>query len=150
MTTCVSKATATLVIIIKLHTVKAAGGVAGPRQAFVEITLAVFSHKSWRAGACVTTNTIHTLSSIQTARFKGASFGGTVIHVHFTLEPMCSRWAGAGEAVDEVDTGSSMEAGPRVAFINIILTVDPLVARFTYTLVCALIVFACSSVATRV
>lgn len=37
-----------------------------------------------------------------------------------------------------------------MAFINIILTVHPLVAWFTYTLVCALIVLACSSVATWV
>lgn len=150
MTTCVSKATATLIIVDQLHTVKAAGGVAGPRQAFIEIPLTVFSHEAWRAGACVTAHTVHTLSSIQTARFKGSGLGGTVIHIYFTLETMCSRWAGAGEAVDEVDTGSSMQAGPGVAFINIILTVHTLVAWFTYTLVCALIVFACSSVATGV
>lgn len=44
---------------------------------------------------------------------------------------MCSRWTCAGEAVDEVDAGASMEAGLGVAFINIILTVHPLVAWFT-------------------
>lgn len=150
MTTRVSKATTTLVIIDQLHTVKAAGGVAGLRQAFIEIPLAVFSNKSWRAGAGVTSHTVHALSSVQTARFKRARFGGTVIHVHFTLDSMCSRWAGTGEAVDEVDTGSSMEAGSRVAFIDIILTVHPLVAWFTCTLVCALIVFAFGSIAARV
>lgn len=128
MTTRVSKATATLVVVDQLHAVEATGGVAGPRQAFIEISLTVFPNESRRAGACVTAHTVHTLSSIQTARFKGAGLGGTVILVHFTLEPMCSMWAGAGEVVDEVDTGSSMEAGPRVAFIYIILTVHPLVA----------------------
>lgn len=44
---------------------------------------------------------------------------------------MCSRWAGAGEVVDEVYTGSSVETGPRVAFIHIIFTVHPLVAWLT-------------------
>lgn len=44
---------------------------------------------------------------------------------------MCSRRADAGEAVNEVETGSTMEAGLRVAFINIIFTVHPLVAWFT-------------------
>lgn len=44
---------------------------------------------------------------------------------------MCSRWARAHEAVDEIDTGSSIEAGLGVAFIHIILTVHPLVAWFT-------------------
>lgn len=44
---------------------------------------------------------------------------------------MCSTRAGAGEAVNEVDTGSTMEARLRVAFINIIFTVYPLVAWFT-------------------
>ena len=39
--------------------------------------------------------------------------------------------AGAGEVVDEVDTGSSVEARPRVALVDIILTVHPLVAWFT-------------------
>lgn len=150
MTTCVSKATATLVVVDQLHTVEATGGVAGPRQAFIEVPLTVLSNESLRAGACVTAHTVHTLSAIQTARFTGPRLGGTIIHIHFTLDSMCSMWAGAGEAVDEVDTGSSMEAGPRVAFINIILTVHPLVAWFTYTLICALIVLACSSVATRV
>lgn len=150
MTTRVSKATTTLVIIVQLHAVEAAGGVAGPRQAFIEIPLTMFSNKSWRAGTCVTAHTVHTLSSVQTARFKRARLGRTVIHIHFTLDPMCSRWAGTGEAVDEVDTGSSMEAGPRVAFIDVILTVHPLVAWFTYTLICALIVFTCGSIPTRV
>lgn len=60
----VSEATATLVIIDQLHTVEAAGGVAGPRQAFIEIPLTVFSNESWRAGARVTAHAIHTLSSI--------------------------------------------------------------------------------------
>lgn len=43
---------------------------------------------------------------------------------------VCSRWAGAGEAVDKVYTGTSMEARLRVAFINIVLTVHPLIAWF--------------------
>ena len=44
---------------------------------------------------------------------------------------VCSRWTGTGEEVYEVDTGPSMQAGFRVAFIHIILTVHPLVAWFT-------------------
>lgn len=43
---------------------------------------------------------------------------------------MCSRWAGTHEAVNEVDASSSVEARLRVALINIIFTVYPLVARF--------------------
>lgn len=43
---------------------------------------------------------------------------------------MCSWRANAAEAVYEIDTGSSIEAGLRVAFIHIILTVHPLVAWF--------------------
>lgn len=55
----------------------------------------------------------------------------------FLLKPsvcrltVCPRWAGAFEVVDEVYTGSSMEARLRVAFINIILTVHTLEAWFT-------------------
>lgn len=150
MTTRVSEATATLVIIDQLHTVKAALGIAGMRKAFIEIPLTVFSNESWRAGARVTAHTVHTLSSIQTAGLPRTRLGGTVIHVHFTLRPMCPRWTGATEAVDEVYTGSSMEARLRVAFINIILAVHTLVAWLTYTLVRALIVLARSSIATRV
>lgn len=44
---------------------------------------------------------------------------------------MSPRWAGTGEAVNEVDTGSSIEAGVGVAFINIVLTVHPLVTWLT-------------------
>lgn len=44
---------------------------------------------------------------------------------------MCSLRADADELVNEVDTGSSMEAGLRVAFIHLILTVDALVAWLT-------------------
>lgn len=150
MTTRVSKATATLVIVDQLHTVEAAGGVAGRRQAFVEIPFTVFSDKPWRAGARVAAHTVHTLSSVQTARLPGALLGGTVIHVHLTLDPMCSRWARTGEAIDQVDAGSPMHAGLRVTFVDVILTVDPLIARFTDALVCALIVFACGTVAARV
>lgn len=36
--------------------------------------------------------------------------------------------AGAGEAVDEVDAGPSVEARPGVALVHIVLTVHPLVA----------------------
>lgn len=43
---------------------------------------------------------------------------------------MCSRWAGTHEAVNEVDASSSVEARLRVALIDIIFTVYPLVARF--------------------
>ncbi len=67
---------------------------AGPRQAFIEIPLTVFSNESWRAGARVTAHTIHTLSSIQTVRFSGASLGGTVVHVLLALDPYGAknRW----------------------------------------------------------
>lgn len=122
----------------------------GPRQTLIEITLTVFSNKAWWTGACVTAHAVHTLSSIQAVRFPGAGLRGAVIHIYLTLKPMGSRWAGAGKAIDEVDTGSSIEAGLGVAFIDIILTVHPLVAWLTYTLVCALIVLACSSIATWV
>ena len=185
----VSVATATLVIVDQLHAVEAAGGVAGPRQAFIEISLTVFSNISWRAGARVTADTVHTLSSVPTARLPGARLGCAVVRILFTLEPcraentsqsflntksvklktlvicstmsltfilhyisnlcvcvcvcvylcgyaicsltVCSRWTGTGEEVDEVDTGPSMQAGFRVTFIHIILTVHPLVAWFT-------------------
>lgn len=110
----------------------------------------MFSNKPRRAGAGVPAYTIKTLSSVQTARFPGAGLGGTVIYIHLTLDPVCSRWADAGEAVNEVNTGSAMEARLRVAFINLIFTIYTLVAWFTYALICALIVFACCSVATRV
>lgn len=58
----------------------------GHRQAFVDISLAVLSSKSRRAVACVATYTVHTLSSIQTARFPGARLWGTVVLIHFTLK----------------------------------------------------------------
>jgi len=163
----VSKATAALVVVDQLHAVEAAGGVAGPGQAFVEIPLAVFPDESRRAGARVAAHAVRTLPSVQTAGFEGAELGGAVVLVQLALEPcgaasgrasltasnkaqhlpcgyqplcgeyvicrltMRSRRAGAREAVDEVDTGSAMEAGPRVAFVDIILAVHPLVARFT-------------------
>lgn len=92
---------------------------------------------------------------------------------------MCSGWADADELVNEVNTGSSMEAGLRVAFIHLILAVYALVAWLTlnrlqkersthgmrspyeqmqqifsqctyHALICALVVFACCSVTTWV
>lgn len=44
---------------------------------------------------------------------------------------MRSKWADALELVNEVNTGSSMEAGLRVAFIHLIFTVYALVAWLT-------------------
>lgn len=85
--TCVSVATATLVIVDQLHTVEAAGSVAGPGEAFIQIALTVFANESRRAGACVTADAVHALSSIPTARLPGARLGRTVIHIHLTLEP---------------------------------------------------------------
>lgn len=146
----VSKTTAALIIIDQLHTVEAAGGMARFRKTFVEIAFTVFSNKSWRAGACVTAHTIHTLTPIQTARLRGARLGCTVILVDFTLDSMCSMWTGASKAVDEIDTGSTVETGCRVTFVNIILTVHPLVAWLTSALVRALIVHTSSTIATRV
>lgn len=130
MTTCVSRATAALVIIDQLNAVEAAGSVAGPRQALVKIPLTVFANEAGRAGTGVTSHAIHTLSSIQTPRFPGARLGGTVIIIHFTMESVCSGWAGTGKSVDEVDTRSSVVARLRLAFINIIFTVHPLETWF--------------------
>lgn len=150
MTTCVSKATAALVVIDQLDAVEAAVTVAGPRLAFIEIPLTVVTSESWRAGTPVTAHTIFTLSSILTERLQRARLGGTVIHVHFTLESMRSTWASTLKVVNKVDACSSISAGLRLAFINIILAVHPLVAGFTYTFICALIILACSTIATRV
>lgn len=82
----VSNATEALVIVDQLHTVQAPRSLAGPRQTFVEISLTVLSSESWRAGACVSTHAVHTLSSIPTARLPGARLRCTVILVHFTLD----------------------------------------------------------------
>lgn len=43
---------------------------------------------------------------------------------------VCSMRAGALEAVNEVDASSTVEAGLRVAFVDVIFTVDSLVAWF--------------------
>lgn len=83
--TSVSTVAAAQVIVDQLHTVLASWGVAGPREALIQVSLAVFSNESWRARACVAANTVQTLSSIKTAGFPGAFLRGTVIHVHFTL-----------------------------------------------------------------
>lgn len=83
--TSISKAAAALVIVDQLHTVQASWGVAGPREALIQVSLAVFSNETWRARARVAANTVQTLSSIKTAGFPGAFLRGTVIHVHFTL-----------------------------------------------------------------
>lgn len=48
--------------------------------------------------------------------------------IFWYLLTMCTRRAGAGEAVDEVDAGSSMTTRVRVTLIHVILTVHPLVA----------------------
>lgn len=52
--------------------------------------------------------------------------------VYFSLLKLtvCSVRAGALEAVNEVDASSAIEAGLRVTFVDIIFTVDSLVARF--------------------
>lgn len=63
---------------------------------------------------------------------------------------MCSRWAGTDEVVDEVDTGSTIETGLRVTLIHIVLTVNSLVAWFTFTFISALIIHTSSSIATWV
>lgn len=85
MSSCVTKATATLIIVVKLHTVQAAGRMTGLRQTLVEISFTVLSNEPWRASASVSANPIHTLPSVQAARLRGARFRRTVIHVAFTL-----------------------------------------------------------------
>lgn len=52
--------------------------------------------------------------------------------------------------VDEVDAGSTIEAGFRVTLIHIVLAVNSLEAWFTFTFIGALIVQTSSSIATRV
>lgn len=150
MSSCVTKSTAALIIVVKLHTIQAAGRITGLRQTLVEISFTMFSNESWRAGASVSPNPIHTLSPVQTARLRGAWLGSTVIYIDFTLYSMCSWWAGTDEVVDEVDTSSTIETGLRVTLIYIILTVDSLKAWFTFAFVRALIVHTSSSIATRV
>lgn len=89
--TCVSETTAALVIVNQLHTIKAAGRVTGPGQAFIEIALTVFASESWWAGTGVTAHTVHTLPTIQTMRLPGARPGGAVIHIHLTVMPFKNR-----------------------------------------------------------
>lgn len=101
------------------------------------------------------------------------------IHRHMYALTMCPMWADAGEMVNEVNAGSSMKAGLRVAFIHLIFTVYALVAWLTlnqfqkersthgtrnsyeqmeqkwsqctyYALICAQVVNACCSVTTWV
>lgn len=67
MSSCVTKATATLIIIVKLHTVQAPGRMTGLRQTLIEISFTMFSNKPGRAGASVSPDPIHTLPSVQTA-----------------------------------------------------------------------------------
>lgn len=50
--------------------------------------------------------------------------------------------------IDEVDTGSTVEAGLRVTLINIVFTVHTLEAWFTFTFISALIVHTSSLIAT--
>lgn len=85
MSSCVTKATAALIIIVKLHTVQAAGCMTRFRQTLIEISFTMFSNESWRAGASVSPDPIHTLPSVQTAWLRGARFGSTVIHIDLTL-----------------------------------------------------------------
>lgn len=150
MSSCVAKAAAALIIVVKLHTVQAAGSMTGLRQALVEISFTMFSNKSWRASASVSANPVHTLASVQTAWLSGARLGSAVIHINFTLQSICSRWTSTDEVVDEIDTGSTVEAGLRVTLIHIILTVNSLEAWFTFTFISTLIVNTSSSIATRV
>lgn len=44
--TSVSKAAAALVIVDQLHTVQASWGVAGPREALIQVSLTVFANES--------------------------------------------------------------------------------------------------------
>lgn len=44
---------------------------------------------------------------------------------------LCSSWTCTDEVVDEINAGSPIEAGFRVTFIYIVLTVDTLEAWFT-------------------
>lgn len=85
MSSCVTKATAALIVVVKLHTVQTAGRMTGLRQTLIEISFTMFSNKARRAGARVSPNPIHTLPSVQTARLRGARLWSTVIHVDFTL-----------------------------------------------------------------
>lgn len=147
---CVAQATAALVVIGQLYTVQAARRVTGSRETLIDVPLTVFPSEARGAGAGVAAHPIHTLAPVQTARPPGARLGSTVVHVHLTLNTMCTRRAGAGEAVDEVDAGSSMTTRVRVTLIHVILTVHPLVASLAHTLICALVIHAGGSVAAGV
>lgn len=85
MSPCVTKATAALIVIVKLHTVQAAGRMTGLRQTLIQISFTVFSNKAWRAGAGVSADPIHTLASVQTARLRGTRLWSAVVHIDFTL-----------------------------------------------------------------
>lgn len=52
--------------------------------------------------------------------------------------------------VDQVNAGASVEAGLRVTLVYIVLAVNALEARFTFTFIGALIVHTSGSIATRV
>lgn len=83
--TCVTKATEAPVVIDQLHTVEGTGGVAGSRQAFVDIPLTVFSNEARGAGTGVTAHAVYTLTPVQAARLRRAGPGGAVILVDLTL-----------------------------------------------------------------
>lgn len=85
MSSCVTKAAAALIVVVKLHTVKAARRVAGLRQTLIKISFTMFSNKARRASARVSADPIHTLPSVQAARLRGARLWSTVIHVDLTL-----------------------------------------------------------------
>lgn len=80
--TCVSAATAALVVVGELDAVKTPGGVARAGQALVDVALTVLAREARRARAGVAADAVHTLPTVLAAR---ALVGRTLVQVFLTL-----------------------------------------------------------------
>lgn len=107
-----ASATLAMEVIDALHAVLGSSGIAGIRQALVDVTLAALTHEARWAGAAVATHLIHTGAVVEAlgAPRDGVDRGVTVIHVDLTVHTLCATGAGALVGISEVDAGAAVLA----------------------------------------
>lgn len=88
ISTRVSRAAFAAVAVGELHAVVGASGVAGVRQALVDVALAALAHVARRAQALVAADAVHALAVVEALGLVGQRVGGggAVVQVDLTVD----------------------------------------------------------------
>lgn len=112
-----------MVVIGHLDAVPGVVGMARPRQAFIDITLASLASVTRGTIASVAANFIHASPIVQTLGLSCISEGGTVVLIDLTKHSKGARRTRADIAPNQVNTGPSVLAGMGLTLVCVNLAV---------------------------